>query len=279
MSKKIILTLLSSVIIIASYGYAIKTKPNPIFDAPYPSKFSCIQKNNPLLAKEIKKLPELQDGLSDTDNDFVALERISELYEQKNESFDKAFLEMYTIGLPDVRRYCTPLQALFWLIQDNKMDQAISILSNYSLSDILDVAWNFEQHIFTDQKLKLIVSNIKEQKLREEYEYNIMYNVKRNVIEKWILKDYEENRKVFNSEAQEAIKSHLKNPEDPRWKSFKDVTERLNSPELIDYFEKRRFRYIPWETIPGYKSNESDPYWIFKNNGGNCVYTTNIQLP
>ncbi|MCJ7773634.1 MAG: hypothetical protein MUP22_10945, partial [Desulfobacterales bacterium] len=184
MSKRINLTLLFSVIIIALYGCgAIKTKPNPEFGGPYPSKFSCIQKNNPLLAKEIKKLPELQDGLSD--NDLVALERISELYEQNNELFDKVFLEMYEIGLPGVRRYCTPLQALFWLVQDNKMDQAISILLNYSLSDMLDVAWNFDQPIFTDQNLKLIVSNIKDQKLREEYEYNIMYNVKRRVIERW----------------------------------------------------------------------------------------------
>jgi hypothetical protein len=41
------------------------SKPNDPFEGRYPDKFNQLNYENPLLAKEIGKLPELQDGISD----------------------------------------------------------------------------------------------------------------------------------------------------------------------------------------------------------------------
>ena len=82
------------------------SKPNTPFQGSYPSGFNELFQANPLLAKEIGKIPEIQDGISD--KDAVALEKIVELYNDDPVSFEAAFNEMYKIGIPEVRKYCTP---------------------------------------------------------------------------------------------------------------------------------------------------------------------------
>lgn len=104
-------------------GCAKPTKPNLIYQDPVPSSLTKLEQRNPLLGKELRKLPELQDGVSPSE--ASALERIWELYKFNPASFDSAFERIHQIGLPEIRKYSSPLQAVFWLAEDNKFDRRI----------------------------------------------------------------------------------------------------------------------------------------------------------
>jgi len=106
------------------------TKPN----IPYPgpnSELDIISSRNLLLAVELRKLPELQDGISS--DEMNALKKLVKLYDSEPDVFNSAFDKMYSIGLPDVRSFCTPLQALFWLMVDDKADLAKESIDKYDL--------------------------------------------------------------------------------------------------------------------------------------------------
>lgn len=118
------------------------TKPNIPYEGPYPERFAELAKTNPLLAVEMGKLPEIQDGISESESS--ALNRIADIYNTNPEHFDSVFKEMYKVGLPNVRRYCSPLQALFWMAEDGKLIDNKDILTDYSLGKLLGKAWIFK---------------------------------------------------------------------------------------------------------------------------------------
>lgn len=95
-------------LVVSVWGCAsmFETKPNIPYRGTCPEAFRQIQQKNSLLAAELLKLPEIQDGISADES--IALERIFELYNLKSTDFDAVFDEMYHVGLPDVRRYCSP---------------------------------------------------------------------------------------------------------------------------------------------------------------------------
>jgi len=55
-------------------GCTTATKPNAAYTGVYPKAFNELSIKNPLLAQELGKLPEIQDGISETD--ATALARI-----------------------------------------------------------------------------------------------------------------------------------------------------------------------------------------------------------
>ena len=85
-----------------------------------------ISSKNPLLAPELSKLPELQDGVSRDEGE--ALENLARIYNENQGAFDRAFDQMYRIGLPEVRKYDAPLQGLFWLVLDGKSDEVSNLI-------------------------------------------------------------------------------------------------------------------------------------------------------
>ncbi len=186
------------------------TKPNlPYAGNSYPAELTELAQKNPLIVKELGKLPELQDGVSETDVNI--LRNIVKLYNNDPSNFEIVFNEMYKVGLPEVRKYCSPLQAVYWLIKNGKIDN-INIY-NFDLINLLNNAW-----------------------WSTLFEYN-----------------------------------------DPkgRWESFSDVTERLNSPILLDYYERRAFSYVTFEKT-GYKLEHGGPppSVIFKKKKGSCSFFT-----
>ena len=157
------------------------------------------------LALEVGKLPEFQETIGK--NQVLALTRFIELVAHTTTSQKTNLAEFTKIGLPNVRRYCTPLQAIFWLLEKNEYDTKESPSNcNWSLSltwclnDLLGKAWDFS--------------------------------------------------------------------EEDRWKDYKVVTERLNAPELVDYYEKKRFVYLFRADHVG------SPFWLFKTNQGQCADVT-----
>jgi len=191
----------------ASFG---PTKPNPVFQGPYPVKYFELAQTNPLLAQELGKLPEIQDGISS--NEAVALEKLAKLYIKDQATFDIAFAKMYQVGIPEVRKYCSPLQALFWLLE--KMQYENTKILTLSLYELLNEAW-----------------------YRPVFEYG----------------------------------------EPERWKSFSVVADRLNSPFLIDFYERRNFSYGPH---PYYELHAGGPLpqAIFQSKIGTCSFFTSFTV-
>lgn len=115
------------------------TKPNQVYQGPYPAKFYELREKNQLLAKELGKLPELQDGISEAE--ASVLEDIADIYNEDPTVFDKAFEKMYKVGIPEVRKYCSPLQALFWVAQQN-IEKLKQQLEYYDTKTLIGMAWN-----------------------------------------------------------------------------------------------------------------------------------------
>ena len=128
MKRTILRLFLWSLIVGACIVYlsgCASTKPNTPYPGLYPSRFNELSINNPLLAQELSKIPEIQDGISDEDT--MALEQICMFYKKNQRAFNSAFEQMYEVGNPVIRKFCTPLQALYWLALDDRSRMGIGL--------------------------------------------------------------------------------------------------------------------------------------------------------
>jgi hypothetical protein len=151
------------------------------------------------LEQEIARLPEMNASPNP---------KIAETLLALSKNYPDAFEKMLSTGLPDHRKYCTPLQAVYWLLEDNREERANQILADYDLKKLLSFTW-----------------------LSNKY-----------------LQEHPEHQATFHK----------------RWDDFDTVVDRLNSPELIDYYEKRYFSYSH------YLSGKAPPTLIFTTKTGNC---------
>jgi len=216
----------------ASFG---PTKPNPVFQGPYPARYYELAQKNSLLVEELGKLPEIQDGISALE--AFALEKVVEIYNEIPNEFDDAFKQMYQVGFPEVRKYCSPLQALFWLVEDGRLEECRKILNTYYLDDLLTSAYDFRINLSMEQLTKIINTLPQE----EQQLYDGVTN--RNSANNITLTLFKHSPGCFSRESKKLIKnakSFLK------WEDFKTVVERLNSPELINYYERMNFSYVPY---------------------------------
>jgi hypothetical protein len=87
-----------------------------------------------------------------------------------------------------------------------------------------------------------------------------------------IFDKYESNPKMYSQSGQKIILKALRTIKtlDPRWIDFATVVERLNSPELIDFYQKRNFRALRYGSRSKNGSPSSAPEKIFIRKGGNC---------
>ncbi len=238
------------------------TIPNRPYPGPYPAKLNILQQKNPLLFHEICKLPEIHDGISELESE--ALDKLEDLYNDNPQVFEKAFERMYQVGIPEVRQYCSPLQALFWLFEDGKIHDAKSILNDYSLENLLDKIWVFDEHFLnlSDENFGLVISGIKEKDDRDWYS-NALHDVYRKEhAYKQMASDYRKKPQMFSIEAREILNNAL--IENSRWKDFNIVGDRLNAPELIDYYTKNAFNYVLY--YGGKKTNSE----VFFSKTANC---------
>ena len=256
--------------IILGCASLLPTKPNTIYSQ-YPG-YNQIFQENPLLANEIGKLPEIQDAISD--DGARALEDIVKLYQDNPIAFNKVFDEMYKIGLPDVRKYCSPLQALFWLAEDGRLSEENNPLVDYSLEGLLNEAWKPEGKLeLSENEAKKVIDGIKNEDQRKEYN---AFLDRLKVLNKIILLDYRKKPRTFSKEARAIIKNSSR--ENLRWEDFNVVVERLNAPELVDYYERRRINWVDWRTLPYYPDYPVSPQYVFKHNKGNCVAITDFTV-
>ena len=243
----------------------LPTKPNPVHTG-Y-AGYAELSSSNLLLAKELGKLPELEDGISPVE--VAALKEVLRLYEMDPQTFDTAFQQMYKVGLPEVRKYCSPLQALFWLAKDGKSKELNSIVKEYSLYNLLSLSWSF------GAKINGKVLSLSEEQIQEITHY--LSENERACVERYQSEQkskvisilYNREPKAFPREARNIIKSALK--DDRRWNDFDTVIARLNAPELIDYYERQRIRYH-YEPLHG--EDFAEVIYVFNNNRGHCAMIT-----
>ena len=210
-----------------------------------------------MLAEELSKLPEIQDGISESD--VKALERLAELHTSNPEDFNNAFDKMYQVGKPDVRKYCTPLQALYWLFEDNKIDEATSIIIRaYNIESLLSLSWgnsiySVQTNLSEKDLVEIATKHVTDANIDNRYgrrtttyKTNIenylsetdeerkkdMFDTLKSVI----LLDYTANKSRFNREGRKIIKDSIIEIKDDRWDDFSMVVDRLNSPKLVKIY-------------------------------------------
>jgi len=240
----------------------VSTKPNPVVRH-YLGHEKFAQSNR-LMANELGKLPEIQDGISHSE--AAALERLAEVYRKDPERFDKVFEKMYKVGLPEVRKYCTPLQTLFWMAQDGNVEELDSILQTYTLSRLLTRAWYFKDRLrrkvlrLSEKDYQQIIEATKKE------DRNTLRRVQPEQRNEFIVYMYKSVPEFFSREARQIIDKAL--VIDTRWEDFDVVTARLNSPELVDYYERARIRYH-------YETGMLENYgYVFRYNVGHCMMIT-----
>jgi len=136
----------------ASFG---PTKPNlPYSGESYPAILNELAHKNPFLVQELGKLPEIQDGISE--KDVEVLKEIIKLYNVNPQVFDEAFGQMNQIGLPEYKKYCSPLQAVFWLVEDGKNQKAEELIQEYNLDRLLYETWKSD---LDDVLFKTVISD------------------------------------------------------------------------------------------------------------------------
>jgi hypothetical protein len=240
------------------------TKPNEIYNGEYPPFFMDIKKQNNLLAEEIGKLPELKAGIQD--HEESALRLLCDVHKTNSELFDDVFIQMYRIGLPNTRKYCSPLQALFWLAQEGDSIKIVELMNNYSLDYLLSQAWKFDPATLSDAEITEIIESISDNKLKEQYLRDRKTSSNQQ-IQHHLLIDYRLNKKIFSKKSKTLLRSK-KSFKHPYWKNFHTVIERLNSPELVNYYEQNQMQWVDWRTLPVWPVSAQ---YVFEYGKGDCT--------
>jgi hypothetical protein len=59
------------------------------------------------------------------------------------------------------------------------------------------------------------------------------------------------------------------------WSDFEIVIERLNSPELVNYYEQNQIQWVDWRTLPTWPVS---PNYLFKYGKGDCTAIANFTV-
>ncbi len=247
------------------------TKPNnPYAGNAHPAVLNKLAQTNPLLVNELGKLPELQDDLSE--KEMSALNNIVELYRNYPENFENVFNLMYQVGIPEIRKYCSPLQALFWIAEEGNVIALNDIVIAYSLEKLLNRAWIFKPSMFKSKnELLEIIAGINNDAKKIIYLMDLKYYDLAEM-QAFLFIDYKNNPKMFSKKSRTKIEQgiamgNLKS----QWDNFDVVVERLNSPELLDYYERHALRY---KYQRGYGEGPAQAKRVFKNKYGHCAQFT-----
>lgn len=252
------------------------TRPNiRIFDKEYTSQTDTniaeaqrilneIGSQNQLLALELGKLPELQDGVDQ--DDLVALRVIQSVYQEHPTSFDAAFTEMYKVGKPGVRRYCSPLQAVYWLAEDGYLEHNSRTIRNYSLYELLDLTWSTGTSLSGKSCLK-IIHGYRDESYKAEM-IQALEEASPKEIQGYVFQAYQHDPEKFTTEARALIEQEIRNLySNARWTEFEMVTRRLNAPELVDWYTQHIINYEMRMYIGDEKTNEQ----VFQTGKANCM--------
>lgn len=246
------------------------TVPNPPYQKAISSKFEALKNQNELLYLELKKLPEIQDGVDIEEQ--KSLEELTDAYMENKEDFDEMFKKMYTIGKPDVRKYSSPLQALFWLFDNKNYEYAHEVIDMYYLENLLDNAWfspetNYKKKgIWLRSEAKKLYNNCNDDNMKNKISAYSNENplLGQGLAVQYVFQMARENPAKFSYKVNEKEFEILQDKNKNRWSKIDDVFDRLNSPELLDYYIDKNISYI-YHTQDCFPSST-----VFKKKMGCC---------
>jgi hypothetical protein len=251
-----------------------------------PQTLARIGNRNRHLATELAKLPEL--GELKIESSHRALANLLRIYRFVPNRFDRMFSRMNSIGLAKFRPYCAPLQALFWIIQDEKWNRSGRMLGiglgtarsaegnripslqtrkeasaptnpDYTLLKILDAAWNGETELMLGATVHNIIAGIRG--IEEAEEYALLKKRRSDgQLQGYIMDDYLKKKEIFRTRDRAIIKTAI---DRSRWKQFHTVADRLNSPELVSYYINKYFFFR--------KTPASGVYFTFFEKKAQCT--------
>ncbi len=172
------------------------------------------------------------------------------------------------IGLPEHRKYCSPLQALLWIAMKSSFSKEKNPIKPYALSNLLDEAWIFDPRL-SPQLVDEIVATIRDPEIRKDFE--------KDITEKNKYLDYRLRTRIeyFPELFPEWVTQKLKElKSNSPWSDYNEVLDRLNSPELVDYYATKQINYSEYYEIAGYDGYRGDPYYVFNYKKGDCLYTS-----
>jgi len=209
-----------------------------------------IKEKNSLLALELAKLPELKNNISI--KEVESLKNILTLYEIDPLAFNIAFDKMYKEGIPEIRKFCTPLQAFFGLSGKVQFSKQNNPLLNYDLENFLNKAWGMHGIVLLEEDVKKILIE------------RFMYVEDKKEIESVLSKLSTDSSIFRNNSFQDEVRE--------KWSNFEEVTDRLNSPSLIFKYVKPNLYYPnTLRFTTGFHTPYSrSPEQTFKLKTGNC---------
>lgn len=252
----------------------------------------CLGHLNLHLADEVAKLPEIRKFK--TDSSRLALSNLIKIYRFAPHEFDSMFEAMNRIGLPKFRKYCSALQAMLWLLQDEKMSASGLLLGltverrvdetgngrpylisdpessdeeydsrvkshEYTIERILDAAWKDECLLLQRSAINQIINRI--QTASEAEEYALLLKRHDDLqLQRYIMDDFMKKRKIFDVNDWHRIRTAV---DQSRWKVFSTVADRLNAPELISYYINKFFSFR--------KTPSSGVFFTFFDNKAQCT--------
>lgn len=228
--------------------------PNEPFSGSSPKSLEALAKRNLQLALEIRKLPEIIDGINKYEEAII--DKLLAVYEKYPDEFDHAFFEMDKTGKSAYRKYCTPLQALFWFAENEGVNELVYLVKDYKLKNLLSVSWIFQTK-FEIEKLDISESQASHI-LAFVDKKTIWYAKHQKSALKTLLYCYNRTPKAIPEKFRKAIENmpevksalrQFKNNQN-RWSKTQEVVDRLNDPMLLNYYINKNIRYS--FTIGGY---------------------------
>lgn len=222
-----------------------------------------ISSQNELLAIELGKLPEVQDGVSS--NELLALRGVAQLHSSNSELFDRAFDKMYRIGISDVRRYCSPLQALYWLFEDGRSKEAHDILQAYSLEKLIYTAWDKEinRDAWLEKEASKLVNSCNDKRITEMIAKYVEEDVDGSNTANYVISLAKEYPNLFDYTFHEDSYLKLLERVKARWSDFDIVQDRINAPELLHIYINDNYQYV--------KTFKQNPLITFRKKRGDCL--------
>jgi hypothetical protein len=263
-----------TVCLMAGCGTSLKSNPlctpntpNTPIDRRLSAQFDCIKEKNPLVVQELFRLPELQDGISE--KDLLALNKIGRLYTDYPEAFMAAFDQIYALGKPRIRKYCAPLQAVFWLAAKHADSYLKRVIVDFHMDTLLSSAWsiNLDGSGFSQEELSVVAAYTGNAAIRA-YVQQALADGETGQAGRLVLNYYHYNKSVYYPQALDIIQKHIATE---KWDDFGTVADRLNDPFLLLWWMKKNIVY-GWPGRPdmsGWKY--FPPQHVLLTKTGECV--------
>jgi hypothetical protein len=119
---------------------SIYFKKNPL---PTPAKisFQKLYQIDPIIALEVGKIPEFEGAIGEAQ--ILALDRFVTLIENAKSEEKVNLSNLLQVGKPEIRRYCTPIQAIFWLLE--RQEYEYQNVLRQPLESLLSESWDFSE--------------------------------------------------------------------------------------------------------------------------------------